>query len=937
MGRLVKVLAAATAVALFMATPVEANFGIKDFSVVAHNENGSAATLAGSHPFGVTTTFNFNTREESGETVPDGTVKSLRFEFPPGFIGSTTAVPRCTTADFLTIDGATGFPECPNATAVGVAWAQIINFGQVLTEPVYNLVPPPGVAVKLGFAADGIPITTEIGIDGDAPNGVVASAVNVPSQLAPVFGASLQVWGVPAAESHDPFRGRCLAINGGGYGELISNGICDTDLAEEPFLTLPRSCTGPLVTSVESVSWEGPEAAPDKDSFEMPEMTRCSDLGFLPEITAKPTSTAAESASGLELGIDINDENLTNPAGRAQSDIKDLTVRMPAGMTVNPSAANGLVVCPRAGYEAESLASAPGEGCPQASKIGELEAESRLLPEGEVQRGSVFLASQDDNPFGSLVALYVVVKNPELGILVKRAIKVEPSEEQGPNAGQIVTTTHDIPQIPISHLRFRFNQGARAPLVTPPACGTYATEAQFTPWANPGNPFPVLAPFEVTLGVNGSPCPSGGVPPFLPGFSAGSINNNAGAYSAFDMRLTRADGEQNMTRFDAVLPKGMTGKLAGITKCPDSAIAVAKAKTGRQELATPSCPATSEIGRTLVGAGVGSVLTYVPGKLYLSGPFAGAPLSVIAITPAVAGPFDVGTVVVHEALTVDPETAEVKVDGARSDPIPHLLRGIPVKLRDLRVYADRPNFTLNPTSCAKKEAKATLFGSFLNVFSPADDVPVSLADRYQAASCASLKFRPNLSLKLKGGTRRGDHPKVRAVVSYPQGADYANTRKAVVTFPHSAFLEQAHIRTVCTRVQFRANQCPAGSIYGKARAFTPLLDEPLEGPVYLRSSSNPLPDLVLAVRGVIDFNAVARVDSVDASIRVNFDSVPDAPLSKVIVEIQGGKKGLIVNSRNLCAHESRAKAAFTAHNGKTYQQTPVVKASCGKAQKSKRG
>jgi hypothetical protein len=425
------------------------------------------------------------------------------------------------------------------------------------------------------------------------------------------------------------------------------------------------------------------------------------------------------------------------------------------------------------------------------------------------------------------------------------------------------------------------------------------------------------------------------VPPFRPGFSAGSINNNGGAYSPFNMRLTRSDGEQDMTRFDAVLPRGVTGKLAGIGKCSEAAIALAKAKTGRQELAAPSCPADSQIGHSLVGAGVGSVLTYVPGKLYLGGPFAGAPLSVIAITPAVAGPFDLGTVVVHEALTVDPETAEVGVDGARSDPIPHILKGLPVKVRDLRVYVDRPSFTLNPTSCAKKEVRAILFGSFLDVFNAADDVPVSLSDRYQAASCASLKFKPSLSLRLKGGTRRGAHPALRAVVTYPQGANYANTRKAVVTFPHSAFLEQSHIRTVCTRVQFRAKQCPAGSIYGKARAFTPLLEEPLEGPVYLRSSSNPLPDLVFALRGIVDFNAVARVDSVKASIRASFDSIPDVPLSKVVVEMQGGKKGLIVNSRSLCVHKSRAKSEFTAQNNKTYNTRPVVKASCGKTRHSK--
>ncbi len=251
-----------------------------------------------------------------------------------------------------------------------------------------------------------------------------------------------------------------------------------------------------------------------------------------------------------------------------------------------------------------------------------------------------------------------------------------------------------------------------------------------------------------------------------------------------------------------------------------------------------------------------------------------------------------------------------------------------MKLRDLRVNVERQNFTLNPTSCARKEAKATLFGSFLDPFSSADDVPVALSDRYQAASCASLNFKPKLSLKLKGGTRRGAHPALTATVTYPEGAGYANTRSAVVTFPHSEFLEQSHIRTVCTRVQFAASQCPPGSVYGHAEAFSPLLDKPLEGPLYLRSSIHPLPDIVLALHGEIDFNAVARIDSVNARIRTSFQTVPDAPISKVIVQMQGGKKGLLVNSRDLCAHPAHALSLFTAQNGAVSETKPVLGVRC---------
>jgi hypothetical protein len=926
--RAAKLIALMLAALLLSVVPAQ-GFGLKDIEGGFFKENGEPERQAGAHPFVQTTAFEVETRvdPELG-VVPDGAAKDLRVHLPAGFIGSRVAVPTCATADFLTVQPS-GRNLCKDATAIGLVKLQLAE-PEVISRiaPVFNLTPPPGVAAKFGFIAFNTPVTVEAGINTAPPYNVVASAINI-AQSVDFFGAELQIWGVPADPAHDPLRGNCLAFTVGPGEQPESLNECKSDAPLAPFLTLPRSCGGSLVTSLEAVSWQQPGAAPAKGTLVSPPMTGCSKLGFGPSVIAKPTVASAESASGLDFDLRIDDEGLTNPEGLAQSDINKTVVTLPQGMTVNPSSANGLAVCPRAAYEAESLATGPGEGCPQASKIGEVEVESKLLAEGETLKGSVFLASQDDNPFGTLIALYMVVKNRDLGVLIKLPLKVEPNEERGPNAGQLVTTLEESPQVPFSHFDFHFTEGPRGPLLTPPACDNYTIDSQFTPWADLASPLPAPADFEIFTGVGGGPCPPGGVPPFTPSFSAGSLNNAAGAYSPFNMRLTRPDGNQEMTRFDAVLPRGVTAKLAGVAKCSASAVATAKAKSGRAEIASPSCPAASEIGHTLAGAGVGSVLAYVPGKLYLSGPLGGAPLSVIAITPAVAGPFDVGTVALHEALTVDPETAEVRVDGSLSDPIPNFLRGIRVKPKDLRVYTDRPGFTLNPTSCAQKQAKAVLFGSFLDPFSPADDAPAQLSDRYQAASCASLEFRPKLSLSLKGGTKRGAHPAVKAIATYPPGQGYANTKKAVVTFPHSMFLEQSHIRTVCTRVQFAANSCPKGSIYGRARAFTPLLDRALEGNVYLRSSSNPLPDVVLALRGEVDFNAVGRVDSVNASLRTSFESIPDAPLSKVIVEMQGGKKGLFVNSRNLCAHKSRAKAAFTGHNGRRYEARPVVKAKCG--------
>ena len=460
-----------------------------------------------------------------------------------------------------------------------------------------------------------------------------------------------------------------------------------------------------------------------------------------------------------------------------------------------------------------------------------------------------------------------------------------------------------------------------------------------TPWSG-GPPVITDSAFQIITGPGGGACPSGGTPPFHPGLEAGTVSNSAGRYAPFYLRLSRSDGEQEFTHFSIKLPPGLLGKLAGIPFCPDAAIAAAKARTGpnggQEELDHPSCPAASEIGRTLVGAGVGPSLAYAPGKVYLAGPYHGSALSIAAITAAKVGPFDLGTVVIRQALKVNPETAEVFIDATGSDPIPHIIKGIPVHARDIRVYVNRPDFVLNPTSCARTSTASTVLGSGLDFGSEADDQPVTVTSPFQAADCASLGFAPKLALSLKGGTKRGQHPKLKAVLTYPKG-HYANIASARVTLPHSEFLENAHIKTICTRVQFNAGstpgeKCPPGSIYGRAKAITPLLDEPVQGPVILRSSSHPLPDMVAALHsGKIDITLVGRIDSVgNGRIRNTFEAVPDAPATKFTLELQGGKKGLLVNSANLCARKNRALAEFEGHNGKRHVLKPVLEASCKK-------
>lgn len=901
-----------------------ADFGFEDVDLVFAGPDGSPVFQAGSHPFAATVELDVNTvlDPDSGDQIPEGAIRDMTIELPPGFVGTRDPVPYCSSADFLEVIDES-LPACPDSTAIGINSVRIrtaaSGIATTVNSPIYNLAPPPGVAAKIGFIAFSVPVTAEVGVNPDPPYNLVSRLTNI-SQVALFYGAKATLWGNPADPVHDPFRGSCLEAEPGPAGEMVSNGDCPVSFPEEAFLTVPRSCTGPLVTSFAALAWGTGET--DEATALTPGMSGCSKLGLaLQQFDSQPTTDHAESPSGLDVTIGVNDEDLRSPFGEAQSDIRDAVVTLPEGVTLNPSQAEGLAVCSPGQLQQETAGSEPGEGCPQASKVGTVEVETPLAP-GELFKGSVFVATPFDNPFDSLIAIYIVIKSRDLGVVVRLAGEVEPD----PETGQIVTYVDEAPQLPFSSFRFHFREGGRSPLITPPRCGTYTTEAEFTPWADPSASLVTPSSFEVTRGVGGGSCPAGGTSPFVPGFTAGTLDNTAGAYSPFYMRLTRRDGDQDLTKFSAVLPPGMLAKLTGVSQCPDAAVGLAKAKSGREELASPSCPANSQIGRVLGGAGVGSQLTYVPGKIYLAGPYNGAPLSVIAIVPAVAGPFDVGTVVTRQALQVNPRTGVVRADGSRSDPIPHILAGIPLRVRDVRVYVDRPQFTLNPTDCDPFAIGAELWGGGTNVFSVADDSPVSLSERFRAADCARLGFEPRLGLRLEGGTKRGGNPKLRGVFT-PRAGD-ANLSDLVLRLPRSAFLDQGHIRTICTRVQFSADNCPAAAIYGRATVHTPLLDQPLQGPVYLRSSDNELPDVVADLHGLVDIEAVARIDSEKGGIRATFEGVPDAPISKVVVQMQGGKKGLIVNSRDLCARKSRADVRMTGQNGRRSHIRPVVKPSC---------
>ena len=813
----------------------DAAFGLEKVDLFPSRSDGSMENLAGSHPYALSTTIELNTFiNGDGDEQPEQAMKDLEVELPPGFVGVPEATPRCSGADFATIDKTVSppLPNCSDDSAIGYAELEA-SFdpappGEVQrgASAVYNLDPAPGAAAKFGFVVEAVPVTMEVKLSEDAPYRVIAVIRNAPQPLL-FYAATLTLWGVPFDSSHDSLRGSCLAGIIAPDGTLESKGDCPVDpsLPREAFLTLPRACAGPLTTIFSADPWEAPGAwvteTSETHTGDVPPVPAgfegCDELEFDPTIGIDTSDQRAESPVGLDFSVDVEDEGILSPTKRAKSDVKRLVTRLPKGVTLNPSAAEGLAGCTTTQYEAERLTSVPGENCPEASKVGTVRVESPLVD--EQLNGSLYVAQPDDpstatpgaeNPFDSFLAVFMIMRNKNLGVIIKQAGEVEAD----PVTGQLTATFDDIPQLPFSHLEARFREGPRAPLVNPAQCGIYVAEAIETPWANPGEPITTTAQFEVSSGVGGGAC-LGDRAPLQPGFAAGTLSNKAKTFSPLNLRITRNDGEAEITGFSATLPPGLTGKIAGVPRCSDAAIAAARAKSGMEEKANPSCPSASSIGEVTAGAGVGSELTYVKGTVYLAGPFEGDPFSVVVVTPGVTGPFDVGNIVVREGLTLDQNTAEIIVDGAHADPVPTILKGIPLRLRDLRISTDRPDFILNPTSCEPSSIRAGATG--VGPLPLTSTSTATMLARFQAAGCGDLPFKPKLSFSLKGGTRRTKHPAFRSELRARAGD--ANIGRVAVVLPKSQFIDQSHISNPCTRVQFDADACPKKSILGRARAF----------------------------------------------------------------------------------------------------------------------
>lgn len=873
---------------------IEEELGFEKFVVTTTD------TQAGGHPDMKIDTEFATGGAFSGKPLP--AFRTLTIDSPTGFIGNPHVTPKCTLTEFASA-------ACPIDSQIGTVGVPSLGiFG--IFFPIYNMETRPNQAGLLGFTVPllGAPTFLELVSRTDGDYGL--SSVSTPQIKLGLNTLEVELWGVPADPANDihrffsplsglaacfDFQNGCLTGEGG-----QSMTFAPSAIPERPFLQNPTTCGQKLIARGEIEYYEGYND--HSAESELPGMTGCQQLSFSPSFLAKPTTDRTDTASGLDLTIKVPQSQ----SGKvpAPSELRTSLVTLPEGFTINPSAVDGKVVCPD---EATAIGTLFEARCPEFSRIAALSIDVAALP-GPISGGIYLAEPKPGNPYRFVLAADGFATH----------IKLTGSTRTDPQTGRVTLALEDLPQSPLQEFDMHIFGSERGLFASPSKCAHTPADAEFVPWDNELRNATSSDFMDFTGGPNGTPCP-GEVRPYGPTITTGVANNTAGRHSPFAITLRREDGDQNVTAFDVTTAPGFAATLRGIPYCPESAIATLhdSARSGREEMASPACPAASRIGSATTGVGAGSHQLYTSGGVYLAGPHESAPLSLVVVVPAVSGPYDLGNVVVRSGIDVNPLTAQVTTV---SDPIPQILDGIPLRLRTILINLDRPDFTLNPTDCSRFSVDTNAHGS--------EGAESRTSSPFQVANCANLEFAPKLSLKLRGSTKRRGHPAVRAVLR--TGANEANLARTDVVMPRFALLDNSHIGTTCTRVQFAADRCPAASVYGSAVAETPLLDAPLRGPVYLRSSGKQLPDLVADLNGQIDLEVSGQIDTVKGgALRVRFKRIPDAPVSKFVLDMQGGKKGLLQSEENLCKASRKATVRLFGQNGMRLTRRTPLQASCG--------
>jgi uncharacterized repeat protein (TIGR01451 family) len=906
-------------------SPAAALFGPSSFDFGVAGLDGAPDTQAADHPYELTVTIALNT--DAGSTQAGGgpesqtiqNAKNIIVDLPLGFVGSTLAAPECTFAE---LSG----EHCPADTIVGFLRTEPIG-ATGINSPIYNLVPQRGFPAEFGYV--------------DVLKGshvletrVVPTASGYVLQTTSPDTPQIALRRIVATFYGDPALRDAATVCGSGAEAREITCREGLEASQIPFFTNPTDCSGQAPTATLYVdSWQNPaklnaEGTPvnleepqwKTMSSQSPPMTGCNTLSFTPEVLAQPTTHESDKPSGLDM--DIKQPQTETVGVPATPTLKKAVVSFPEGFTVDPSAGQGLQACSEAqiGWVGPSHLNfnAAAPSCPEASKIGILELETPLVP--HKLEGEMFLAAQNENPFGSTLGLYVVVNDPVTGVLIKLAGKAVADE----HTGRMSAEFDENPNLPFSDLKLHFFGGPRAEFATPESCGTFTTTTALTPYSAPDSGL-AATPFD-SFPINEA-CPGG----FAPTFTAGSTNVQAGAYTPFDASFSRSDTDQELSGLSLTLPPGLSGKLAGIPECPE-----AQANAG-------TCPESSLVGTVKAGAGPGPNPLFVTGKAYLTGPYNNGPFGLSVVVPAVAGPFNFGTVVVRQSIRINPLTAQVT---DVSDPFPKIIDGIPLRLRRIDVELNRPNFIFNPSSCEHMGFSGTISGSPLGAptelhgtvgYATQAGSTASLSAPFQVTDCQALKFTPSFKPTVTGKTSKADGAGLSVKLSYPANSigTQANIARVKVELPKALPSRLTTLQQACLAATFEANpaSCPTHSLVGHAKVATPLLTDPLEGPVYFVShGAEQFPNLTIVLKGDgVSVQLIGQTFISKSGITsTTFKATPDVPFNSFELTLPQGPYSALAANANLCETAALAMPSeFIAQNGAELKQsTPIEVSGC---------
>ncbi len=910
-------------------------FGFENYEFVPENFGGSIDTQAGSHPFQVTGLFNLRTQKPNFKGDPQSVAlpKDIIGQLPAGFVGNPTPFTQCTDVQF-----SNGFEagagaianECPPQSAIGVA---TISFtlptnGYATTEqPIFAMVPRVGEPARFAFKVNGIvPVFLDVSVRTGHDYGVTITSNNI-TQIQALIAVRLTFWGVPGDPRHDGQRGwECLKE----FGSCSPS----TSTTPPPFLVMPTSCEAPYESTLTGDSWnssEHPEEQAEPVLYRLPEqLDGCNHLPFSPSINVSEDSPEGSTATGLTVGVHVPQEAALNPEGLSESTLRNTTVTLPEGVSLNPAGADGLEACSEAqigyvGPEAGLNIFTPELSeafCPDASKIATVKIKTPLLPhalEGAVYLGTPAPQSEEGkNPFKTLVSMYIVAQDPISGTL----LKLPGEAKTDPVTGQIVATFENTPELPFEDLELHFFGGARAPLSTPALCGPYVTTASFAPWSGNEAVNPTST-FNITSGPNDRPCAN--PLPFAPALTAGMTSIQAGGFSPFTMTMSRPDGSQNLQAIQLKMPPGLLGTLATVKLCKE-----AQANSG-------TCGPESLIGHTTVSVGVGGdPYSVVGGEVFITEGYEGAPYGLSIVNPAKAGPFDLGKVIVRAKIEVDPITAVLTITTDNTGPykIPTILDGIPLQIQHINVIIDRSNFTFNPTNCSQLPITGSLSSS--------QGASQALSVPFQVTNCAVLAFKPKLTAKVSGKTSRANGASLSVKLTYPAGPYDANIAKVKVDLPKQLPSRLTTLQQACPAATFNANPaaCPPASIVGHATATTPVMPVPLTGPAYFVShGGEQFPDLVIVLQGygatvhLVGSTFISKAGVTSST----FKTIPDVPVGTFELTLPQGKYSALAANGNPCTIKKLAMpTSFVAQNGVVINtSTPIVPTGCPKHKTTK--